>query len=357
MKIIHVTPSFWPRGGGVEMHVGEVAREQLKNGDQVYVLTRAVKNRGQLKLSKLTLKILAKLKRESVLAKSAGNSSSRPPKLRFSKLLTWRQIWRYRDQLRATDQVVIHDVFWWIWPVLPLIYHKLTTIFHGWEGQHPVPWRYKLHRWVNAKLSTHTVHVGDWIREFYWDRPSAVTYGGVKINNDSVSSGPAHNQQKFPHFIFLGRLEPENEVAKYLELIVLLKQKWPQLSMTWVGDGSLRQQCEQQGNVTGWVVQPAKYLPTADLVFCNSYLSLLETQAAGKVAAALYSHPLKQRYLATYPGSNFMLSAQDISGMNQQIVNLLSNKIKLSKLSQQARNFAKTRTWQQVNNVYYSLWQ
>jgi glycosyltransferase involved in cell wall biosynthesis len=153
-------------------------------------------------------------------------------------------------------------VFWWLAPVYPQVKGKVFTTFHGWEGQYPVRWQAKLQRLLYNKLSRGVIHVGEWIQEFYWDRPHAVTYGGISI---PVSEGGVKSQALGPsprlRAVFIGRLVSENDVELYIELVKQLKQRGVDIQMQWVGDGPLSSRAAEEGEVVGWQSRTEAAIP------------------------------------------------------------------------------------------------
>ena len=324
-------PHIW---GGVETHVSEVNRV-LKTDHHITVLTEQFES---------ILPLQQKIDGITVIRL--------PHRAVGHKLATWKWLWTQRRVLLSADVIQVHDVFWWLLPLLPVVEDKVFTTFHGWETQYPVRWQAQLQRWWAAQLSRATVHVGEWIKEFYWDTPTAVTYGGTQVP-ETVSVFP--QLTKSLKVVFIGRLSAENEISQYLKLLTQLQHSQFKIEMTWVGDGPLRDQCAKWGTVTGFT-SAKPYLSKAHLVFASSYLSMLEAQAAGKVVVAFYSHLLKQRYLETYAGSEFVLISDQPAEVMNQLQKWRAEPAGYVKLQRQARKFATTQTWTQVAAMYEQLW-
>jgi glycosyltransferase involved in cell wall biosynthesis len=327
MKIVHLVPAYAPHIGGVETHVAEVNQRLTAVGHNVVVLT--TQHDSKVPLEEVV---------EGVEVKRI------PQAIVNEKIPTWKWVWSQRQLLMDADRIQVHDVFWWLLPVLPLIEDKVFTTFHGWEGRFPVAVSAKLQRWVADQLSRGTVHVGDWIREFYWDRPNEVTYGGVN-SVENVPRPPTH----LTKMVFVGRLSRDNEVKKYIGLVKDLKTKHKNLEVVWVGDGELAAECRQ-------VNSPLEYMKKADIVLAASYLSILEAQALGKVVSAFYSHRLKERYLETFPGAEWILISSTVEDMVAQILTLVENKKHWTEMSSKAHRFAQAQTWKKVTDLYLKLW-
>lgn len=339
MKIVHLCRRYLPDRGGVETHVSQLNQVWLQRGHQISVLTEQSQPAQQLteKIEKVSISRLP--------LTAAGQ-----------KIPTWQWLWSQREQLFQADVIHVHDIFWWLWPVLPLVWHKVHITFHGWEGQFPVRWQAKLQRLVAALFSRSSIHIGAWIQEFYWDKPTAVLYSGVAKDKVQIPVKKVSKKTAL-EIVFLGRLEPENEVLQYIEVIKHLHQSKFDFSVQWVGFGSLETQCKKYGTVTGEVTSFQPFLAQSDLVWSSSYLSILEAQAAGKIVCALYSHPLKQRYLETNPGSEHMVLKASAKSMAEQILLLHEKPSLRADLQQAAYDFAKTQTWEKVAGVYQQNWR
>lgn len=330
-SVLFITPSFFPNLGGVETHVYHVAKELVENGWHVSVLTTKVVNPTDpdiaIKLHRLV---------------------SDP----VNKKKVWKELEPFSNDFAKFDVIHVHDVAWWLLPWILGIRHKTFITFHGWEGQFPVRWQAKLQRLVVSLLSKARIHVGGFIQEFYWDKPDIVTYGGT----ESSSAKPKSIPLKKPRIVFLGRLAQENAIEQYIQFFKLLKKTELQPQITWIGDGSYKKECQEVGEVTGMVKDVSKYITSADIICANSYLSMLSAQAAAKIVCALYQHPLKQRYLETYPGRSQMLISPSPSELVDQVLSLTKVPDKNLKMAKDAQLFANTQTWQKLAKQYQKLW-
>lgn len=338
--VVHLARLFTPHIGGVEKHVAELIKEHRKRGDSVVVITEQY------------------MPALPPFETSDGLEIYRIPKTRLgSKIELWKWMWQRRPLFKNADIIHAHDVSWWLLPLFPLIFKKTFTTFHGWETKFPIPIKNKLQRFFYAALSKKTIHVGDWIREFYWDKPSAVTYGGfTSTKNNSEPLFPEGNELQIT---FLGRLEPDNAVPEYLKLLEELKAKLPNknIKVTWIGDGSMHWHCQKWGEVTGLTAETTKHLKKANLVFAASYLSIIEAQSLGKIVVALHDLPLKKRYLKTYPGAGQMIAAGSPEAAAKQVLSVLKNKTLFNKMSLGAAEFAGRQTWEKVFQTYEKIWQ
>ena len=158
--------------------------------------------------------------------------------------------------------------------------------------------------------------------------------------------------------IFLGRLADDTGVYAYLELIDLLKENWPGgVEVTWVGDGPLRSLCEATGSVTGMVDFPEKHIPPADVVFASSYLSMLLSQALGKIVISTYDSPIKRRYIETYPGHETLKHADNPHQLLQELMTLAKHKKNWRQAQEKSQATAEKLTWIAVADQYARLWR
>lgn len=339
MKILHLAAFYGPHLGGVETHLKYLNQELIEQGHQVSVLT-----------PQYDAKLPMSENLNGVAVTRFNNDNHYPSKL-LNKLGTWQQVAKHSQLLLKSDIIHAHDVYWWLLPLLPLFWSKTYLTFHGWEGEFPIPWTHKFGRWLWGKLALKTIHVGDYIQEFYWDKPDEVIYGGVRASTKKTRS----QKSKKKKIVFVGRLEAENDLEKYLVLAKKINAT-DQVEITWVGDGAYKEDCEKMGRVTGMVKNIDKYIAQADLVWSASYLSILEAQARGKIVAAFYSHQLKERYLKTYPGARYMLLSNDEEKLASQTKRLFDNPDLLIDYSQAAQEWARQQTWKKIANQYLQLW-
>lgn len=337
MKIVHLTPSYWPQVGGVETHVQEVCRELVAQGHDCRVIT-----------TRQPTTVGREVKGGVTIQRIVPNHQP--------KFATWVAIWRQRRLLIAADVIHVHDVAWWLVPVWWFIRSKLFITFHGWETKWPIRWQAKVQRWVWAQLSQGTIHVGSWISRYYWDWPTIVTYGGVRLPSNLKRVQPAAKQLRF---VFIGRLAADNDIEAYVALIAELKRRLgdAQVVVTWVGDGPLRQRCASVGTVTGWLLDPWPELQRADIIGASSYLALWQALVVGGPVCSLAHQPLKVEYLASFPAARLLLTGSDGTVVAQQVLKLVADKTALTVYRQSASALAASATWAGVADQYLTLWQ
>lgn len=348
MKIVFVSGLYLPHLGGVEIHLREVSAVLVRMGHSVTIVTAQYDQ----KLQRVTRQNGIQVIRLPIV--DAEN-----------KQAVWSEIQKQRSLFLEADVVHVHDVFWWILPVYFQIRKKVFITFHGWETQFPIPINTKIHRFLAAVLSQKTIHIGSFIQKFYWDKPDAVSYGGInpkrftKSNKAMLEKTKKETQKSDTHiqFVFIGRLEKDTDVLLYLNFLEELQTKKTGFKMVWVGDGSLRSECEKIGIVTGFVKNVSQYILQADFVFATSYLAILEAQSLQKIVLSFYSNPLKKEYLESFPGSNYMLVAGSVEKMLKKLEHVCSSRKLLYDMQTKAQKFALSNTWNTVTETYLQLWK
>ncbi len=335
MKIVFITPKYIPSIGGVETHVQKVSNQLVARGHQVIVVTSQTQIDQPLAENIDSIKVLRI-----------------PMEFHKQKIETWRWIIQNGKIFVEANVVHAHDVVWWLMPLIPMIRKKLFATFHGWEGQWPIRW----HRLLLAKLSKKTIHIGAWIGELYWDRPSLVLYGGVdRRSKHSIKTQLKPKHTKILKLVFIGRLVKENDIALYCHFLAYLHDQNIGFRMQWIGGGAWKAECEKYGSVTGMVKTPEDHVAKADVVLASSYLSILLARSLGKPVWSLYSNHLKQRYLETLPNTEAMLLAS--SPMN--LFDLAYDAPRKAwKNTTTTKHYSQNwpPTWEEVATEYEKLW-
>lgn len=332
--IVFCTPGFAPRIGGVEKHVTAVVGELASLGYQVTVLTSSP---GGSK------KLYPEIPHVTVVRLNGDAHSKKD---------VWLWVLSQWRLFALSDVVHVHDVAWWVLPVLPLMCTKFFITFHGWEGKYPIPILHKLQRRFFALCARGTMHIGAYIQEFYGDRPTHVLYGGIaREKRVAVHKTHVHS------LVFVGRLAADTDVPLYIEYFKRLKEEVPTATLTWVGDGPLRKTCAEYGEVTGFVDNPELYMQRASIVCAASYLSCLEAIAEGKKVLALYSHPLKERYLKSFPFADQCIIDSHECVTVEEVVKLLKSGVVMTRAEEvQLQNRLQNFTWKAVTESYLRLW-
>ncbi|MEO8581964.1 MAG: glycosyltransferase family 4 protein [Patescibacteria group bacterium] len=354
-QVLFLTRLYSPYIGGVETHVLNVTKELQQKGYQVSILTEQFES-DLLEHEQLNGIDIIRIPENAIL----------------SKVTLWKWIWSHRELFIKADIVHVHDVFWWVVPVLPLMKSKYFVTFHGWEGQFPIKKTAILQRQAAAKLAKGVIQVGEYIEKWYKTKPDIVTYGGsdsvqpgsnlaqniLKKVFSAAKQGRFISQEKQTYeAVFVGRLSEDNDISTVCEFFSLLKNEHPNAHFLFIGDGPLAELCKSIGTVTGFVPDVDKYLVESKMVCANSYLSILNAQSLGKLVCSFYSNQLKKDYLTEYPQAKNMIIVGTAKEGVQKLTNMKKNPPLLKAKIKQASEWAKLQTWQKVSQHYEYLWK
>jgi len=264
MKILFLARHKWPHVGGVETHVRELGKRLKIKGESVKIISE---------------------------------EDIRFPKIKYLGLLyIWFWLFKNRKLIKWADIIHCHDVFIWYLPFRFLYSKKpVYTTFHGWEGTWPIPWRNIVYKRLASRLSWGTIAVGKYIEKYYGVKASKVVYGGAVTPGGRPSAttpGVSHNFRGVNHIVFVGRLEKDTGVLDFIEQLKINNLKF---KIDFVGDGSLRKECEKFGKVHGFV-DPNPFLEKADICVPGGYLSYIEAKQYSCKIMTFYDNPLKKDY-------------------------------------------------------------
>lgn len=331
MKILFITPSFYPSIGGVETHVLEVAKELIKQSYEVTILTEYKGSKAKIK----GIKIVRLNFRQG----------------RFIKLLDiWLRLVKNRELLKKADIIHCHDVFIWYLPFRFLFPRKkVFTTFHGYEGRFPPVVKSIQIRRISEKLSKGNICVGEFIKRWYKTKPDYVIYGGV---NSEKLLKIKHPRKRDTKIVLIGRLAKDIGVQVYRDALKNLKRGGFKYEFLACGEGEMREDLKRYGKVLGFVRNTKKYIKSADIIFASSYLTMLSAMQVGKPVFAVYTNPLKHDYLYSSPFSKYIYIYSTGKELARGIKNYKPNLQRLSS----AQSWANGETWEKVAQVYLELW-
>lgn len=332
MKILFLSPHFYPHIGGVETHVMELSRELIKRDYQVKVIT--TKHDDSL------------IPEEIVEGVEVVRMD---PKYMSSKRSVWTWMTKRASDFDQADIVHIHDVFWWFLPEAILRQRRAYITFHGWEGEYPIPWKSKTWRFLADRMTKQSIHIGEYIQRYYPGKSSVITYG-------------ATNQKLLPQadksrVLVLGRLSPDNDLPYVLEGLKLIKQELPQIEFTFLGDGPLAHQASELGDVLGFQPDITKHLAANQWVITSSYLSILDSLAAGRGVFSVYSNPLKADYLKLHPAAAAIYIASSPAELAANFIGAFREQAAHSLVINLAAKWAQSQTWSKLADVYEGVWR
>jgi glycosyltransferase involved in cell wall biosynthesis len=330
-RILMITPSYFPKVGGVEKHVWNAAHHLKKSGWHIQILTE---------------QFSGLLPAETKKGISIHRFSY--PHERFLGLfyIWWVLLTHYVRLILAADIIHIHDVFIWYLPLRLLFFWKpVITTFHGWEGVYPVPQKNILIRKISALLSSKTVAIGKYLEKYYRFRANEIIYGAVEI--------PDTTSRKEPLLLFVGRLEYDTGLPVLLQ--ALQRGAWKG-KVIFCGDGLLREQAALLGEVKGWT-DPRPYLKKASVVFAGGYLSVLEAFAYRAAVVAAEENPLKKSYYALAPFSEWLYVVNNPADLSRRLSVVSRNTKEVRQHRQKAFEWVRKQTWPSLAKRYAALYQ
>lgn len=255
MKILFISNHKYPHIGGVEKHIFEVEERLRSRGHIVKVISSEDIEPKNVKL--------------------------------FGLLNIWLWLFKNKKYIEESDIIQIHDVFIWYLPFVFIYpFKKVYTTHHGWEGKYPIPLWNILNKRISNKLVKGSISVGSYIDKYYGIKSNIYIYGGV--NETKLSFKKVKNS-----IIYLGRLEKDTGIIKFFKW---LEENDFKHTVTFVGDGSLRNTCKKYGDVVGNTFNINKYLDQAEYCVPAGYLSYLEALSRKCKIITFADNPLKEDY-------------------------------------------------------------
>lgn len=351
MTVLFLARRFYPEIGGVEKHVLEVSKKLAAKGYKIVVISEqpqeSYSDDYQSNLS--SARLVGKLKNIESYNIKPGKDDW------FKKFRIWIQLWKYRNLIKQADIVHCHDVFFWYLPFRFIFPKKpVFTTFHGYEGNNlPTSKVIFMHKFAE-KLSWGNICVGDFLKKWYGTKPTYVTYGAVDLSK--FKNGGNRNEA-----IFIGRLEEETGIMKYLEALKFLKDKKNNLKLIILGGGSLENKArkyakENSLNVDfkGFVEDAERYINSGKYIFVSRYLGILEAMAARKPVFAEYNNDIKKDYLEMAPFAGFISISADGKEIGKNLADFINGKRILG--ADKGYEWVKNKTWENMTNLYLRLW-
>ncbi len=334
-----ITPSFYPEMGGVQRHVLEVGKMLVKQGHQLEVIA-----------SSQAVNINP---REKILGIQINRFSYPEIKL-LGLLVVWWKMLSFWKLVAAADVIHVHDVMLWSFPLRILFPRKNWVLtMHGWEGVYPLPKKNIFLKKLAGKMANKVVCVGEYISQHYGVDCDRVIYGGVDANLFKRKTAKKKKSANLK-IVFVGRLSDDTGVKLILDSLV--QAELEKYTFYFAGDGPLKVECEQSGQVLGWLQEKelAELLAQADLVVVGGYLSALESLVAGCETVAIANNPIKQDYWLNSPLVDWM----HVISSPEQLLELLNSITKSNFQSKIPEATAiKQYSWNKIANHYLQLYQ
>lgn len=341
-RILMLAPLFLPHIGGVERHVDGVARDLVRRGHTVTVLT---------------------FKHEPALPETETREGVRilraPSRGRRS---IWSWLLRHGALLRESDVVHCHDYITFYHWYLPFRFLLPSTpvfvTFHGFEAYPPPASAIRARRLV-AGLANGYLCVGEYLAKWYGTPCPNVILGAVERKDEAASHG------KEAGLVLLGRLENDTAPAEVFQGLRILKERSRlEFRIDVCGDGSLRPSLEAyatrhglEATFHGFVSDPTPFLSAARFTVASGYLSMLEAMACGSTVLAYAANPLRRDYwtISALRGQAPVV-AESPEGFARCVGDLLEDPARAAGIAAIGREFAATQTWRALGDRYLQLY-
>lgn len=343
MKILMMADFFYPHIGGVEKHVKFISKELLKRGYEITVLTRRYSKDLPNQEEYEGINII-RFNDDTILSK-----------------YNWLE--KNQEIIQQHDIIHFHDFGAFIYWYLPFFKDNLEkpifVTFHGYEG-FPINETAIYMRRVCEKMTYGSIAIGEYINKWYGTKSDFISYGGVETIQGDVLGDKENLTASF-----VGRLEEDTGIRRYIEAVKILKDKYNKnLKLFICGDGTLRKEIENyvkenELNVTcyGFKDNPQNYVENCEYAFTSGYLSMLESMNNKQFVISIYENELKKDYLGCFPNQTNMFevckSADEIADkLNYFDENLNAKNEKI----ETAYKFSCKQSWGNITDIYEKLY-
>jgi len=337
MHVVFLSKRYWPAVGGVEKHLQSLCDvlQKWRPDIQMTIVTEQ---------HDTSLPTFEEQKNKTI---------HRIPVSSNIKKSIWSWMSAHRKLFESADLIHAHDVFFWMFPLLPnWSLPRIYTTFHGYEPPGPPNKKQRNQHQIAEVLSDGNICVGGFHQKWYGVQPTRTTFGAV----DESYLSSKKTKAKSGTFVFVGRLDTDTGIWSYLEAFAKLHAEEKNYQLDVVGDGPLRQQLElfvEQQNLPVRFLGSQTITPTLyqkySASFVSGYLTILESLAAGTPVIATYGTPLKKDYLELTPFAQHISIAQP----GTQLVTAMKGK---HLLSPDAQSWAHQQTWDKLAGQYLELW-
>lgn len=332
-SILFLARLYHPHIGGVENHVRTLSHELIKKGFNITVLTERFKTN---------------LMEEEVIDGVRVVRISIPKSSLLKKFYIWKWVVLNTAFFSKFEIIHVHDVFYWLYPLIPFGYYKKMTItFHGYEG-FPVKKSWIIQRKIAEFMTKGSICVGDFMKKWYFANPTHVTYGGVRLarKNKRVNSQSA---------VFFGRLDDQTGILQYIKAYKIIKNKYPEFKLTVVGEGRLSSKVPGGVKTLGFQDDVEDLIASSRFVFVSRYLSMLEALVQKKEVIAVYNTPIMKDYLEMSPFKKYIQIAKDEKEIAHFVEKSLDKGPAINKIKE-GYGWASKQTWGKIQDIYEKLW-
>ena len=349
-KVLFICRFYDPHKGGVETHIQKVVEQLLQKDYSITIITLQYAKDLQTLVTRDGITII-RIPLESNRLGNRFETFNKEP-----KLFIWKWFIENRKLVAGFDIVHVHDVMWYIWPLIFLYKLQAFITFHGYETKAP-KFRHVFHRKLNEYLALGSIGIGRFMQKWYKHTFTIVSYGAADRSIPAKSQASSSAMS----LVFVGRIEKDTGVKQYVGLINNLAKK-VNISADFLGDGQLYKELKEESLsansplvLHGWVENTETYVAKADVVLSSSYLSILEAMQTKKLVVAVFDSEIKRDYLLSHPMRGNMIVGDDPDKIATTLLSL-TNRQK-QEMVEQAYEWAKMQTWEKLTNQYIALWQ
>lgn len=352
--VVHLARLCYPHVGGVERHLLELTAVLAEREITNIVITTQFDPQLPTQEKHGSMQIY----RIPVLANPPSGWHA---SLQY-KYAVWRAIWKLRAVIQTADVVQIHDVFWWLLPLLPALNRsRLFMTFHGYEGDEAPRFTQVLWHKIAAWYTRGNLAVGEFHRKWYGVRPTITTHGAVTVPTQPVA--PPEKSPKIFRILYIGRLSADSGIAVYLQAVRALKAAGHRVELDVYGGGEeqaeFQEFCSQHALPVCFksaVPAAAQFIPQYQAAFVSRYLAILEALAVGVPIIAHYNTDIKHDYLQLAPFADWITIVQTPAEIQAAVESILKNPSKYRQ-SAAARDWIRAQTWQQMADNYQKMWR
>ncbi len=335
-KILFLTRLYKPHIGGVETHLEKISYLLVKEKFEVTIICEQHDKK---------LETSENLNGVNVVRIPVSLSEKN------KKFEIWKWMIKNRSLLKEFDIIHIHDVFFWIIPLIFFLDRKKIFItFHGYES-YPIKFSSKIQKKIAARYCSGSIAVGEFINKWYGIASNAVIIGGIE--DKIITAKPQLKKKSGLNVLYIGRLSDDMGAKIYLKALTNLKKSGFKFNLEVCGEGKYRKEFEKLGKVVGFVSDLPNYIQKSDVVFSSSYLSMLEVLLLKKTILAAYNNPLKEDYLKMSPFSEFISINSDPYELEKKIKEKTIDRTIIEK----GHSWAKKQSWGKILKTYKNLWK
>ena len=321
MKILFVTKIFLPHIGGVEKQVAGLSKKLISKGHPVTVLTENYD--GTLK--------------EKEIIDGIKVIRVRFPHIKYLGLIyTWFWFIFHTGFLSKFDIIHFHGSFIWYWIARFFHFNKPVYVtFHGAEWRYPIPFKNRLIRQIDAAISTKNIAISGYLQKWYTFKADDISYTSLEV--------PRIGEYKkdYKKILYVGRLEENTGLRKILSAL----KKLNGFMIDFCGDGPLRKDCEEIGEVHGFT-NPDKYFRDAFICVSPGITSILEALSYKCLVITTYPNLLIKDYLLTNPFSTCIIVERSPEKMARAIQKYSKHPELAREKVEGAYEWVKTQNWE-----------